>query len=235
MKPHSPGSSHTSQTVPSRALSLVSLIAQYLNLGMSHSLVHGPVLKSVYTHPVCTPALPSLGPASSRCPSPWSWSYPSSYTAVIPWSIIISSTSSTLSAPPAPLSLSYFITLCKTSVQFTSVQFIHSVVSDSLRPHGLQHTRPPCLSPTPGAFSDSCPSSWWRHPNISSSLAPSPPAFNLSQHQGLFQRVSSLHQVAKVLEFSFSISPSNEYLGLISFRMDWLDLLAVQGTLKSLL
>ena len=65
--------------------------------------------------------------------------------------------------------------------------------------------------------------------------SPSHPAFNLSQHQGLFQWVSYLNQVAKVLEFSFSISPSNEYLGLISFRMDWLNPLAVQGTLKSLL
>ena len=61
------------------------------------------------------------------------------------------------------------------------------------------------------------------------------PAFNLSQHQGLFQGVSSLHQVAKVLSYRFNISPSNEHSGLISFRMDWLDLLAVQGTLKSLL
>ena len=61
------------------------------------------------------------------------------------------------------------------------------------------------------------------------------PAFNLSQHQDLFQWVSSLHQVAKYWSFSFSISPSNEHSGLISFRMDWLDLLAVQGTLKSLL
>src|SRR5574337_643961 len=65
--------------------------------------------------------------------------------------------------------------------------------------------------------------------------SPSPPAPNPSQHQSLFQCVSSSHQVAKVLDFSFSISPSNEYSGLISFRMDWLDLLAVQGTLKSLL
>ena len=65
--------------------------------------------------------------------------------------------------------------------------------------------------------------------------SPSLPTFNLSQHQGLFQGVSSFHQVAKVLEFHFSISPSNEYSGLISFRMGWLDLLAVQGTLKSLL
>ena len=65
-------------------------------------------------------------------------------------------------------------------------------------------------------------------------LSPSPSTFNLSQHQGLFKWVSSSDQVAK-LEFSFSISPSNEPPGLISFRMDWLDLLAVQGTLKSLL
>ena len=65
--------------------------------------------------------------------------------------------------------------------------------------------------------------------------SPSPLAFNLSKHQGLFKWVSSSHQVAKVWGFSFSISPSNEYSGLISFRMDWLDLLAVQGTLKSLL
>ena len=66
-------------------------------------------------------------------------------------------------------------------------------------------------------------------------LSPSLPAPNPSQHQGLIRWVSSLHQVAKVLEYSFSISPSNEHPGLISFRMDWLDLLAVQGTLKSLL
>ena len=65
-------------------------------------------------------------------------------------------------------------------------------------------------------------------------LSPSPPAFNLSPDQGLFQRVSSSHQVAKYWSFSFSISPSNEYSGLISFRIDRLDLLAVQGTFKSL-
>ena len=65
--------------------------------------------------------------------------------------------------------------------------------------------------------------------------SPSPPALNLSQGHGLFQRVSSMHQVAKDCSFSFSINPSNDYSGLISFRMDWLDLLAVQGILKSLL
>ena len=66
-------------------------------------------------------------------------------------------------------------------------------------------------------------------------MFPSLPSFNHSQNQGLFQWVSSLHQVAKVLEFIFNISSSSEFSGLISFRMDWLDLLAVQGTLKSLL
>ena len=63
----------------------------------------------------------------------------------------------------------------------------------------------------------------------------SPPAFNLSQHQGLFQWVSSLHQVAKCLSFSFNSTPSNDYSGLISFKIEWFDLLAVQGTLKCLL
>ena len=66
-------------------------------------------------------------------------------------------------------------------------------------------------------------------------LSPGLPAFNLSWQQGLFQWVSSSHQVPKYWSFSFSISPSNGYSGLISFRMDWLDLLAIQGTLKSLL
>ena len=65
--------------------------------------------------------------------------------------------------------------------------------------------------------------------------SPSPPSFNLSQHQGLFKWVSSSHQVAKVLEFQLQHRPSNKYSGLISFRLDWLYLLAVQGTLKSLL
>ena len=65
--------------------------------------------------------------------------------------------------------------------------------------------------------------------------SPSPPALNLSQHQSLFQWVNSSQEVAKVLEFQLDISPSNEQAGLISFRMDWLDGLAVQGTLKSLL
>ena len=87
------------------------------------------------------------------------------------------------------------------SASVSSVQFSHSIVSDSLRPHELEHSRPPCLSPTPGVHSDSCPSSQWCHPAISSSVIPFPPAPNPSQHQSLFQWVNSSHEVAKVLEF----------------------------------
>ena len=80
-------------------------------------------------------------------------------------------------------------------------QFSRSVVSDSLRSRETQHTRPPCLSPIPRVHPNPCPLSQWCHPTISSSVIPSPPALNLSQHQGLFKWVSSSHQVAKVLEF----------------------------------
>ena len=114
-------------------------------------------------------------------------------------------------------------------------QFSRSVVSDSLQPHGLQHIRPPCLSPTPRVYTNSCPLSQWCHPTISSChpllLLPSIfPSIRVSSNE------SVLHiRWPKYWSFSFSITPSNEYSGLISFRMDWLDLLAVQGTLKSLL
>ena len=86
-------------------------------------------------------------------------------------------------------------------VKFSSVQFSHSVVSDSLWPHELQHTRPPCPSPTPGVHSNLCPPSQWYHPAISSSVIPFSSCPNPSQHQSLFQWINSLHEVAKVLEF----------------------------------
>ena len=106
-------------------------------------------------------------------------------------------------------------------------------MSDSLWPHGLQHARLLCPPLSPGVCSDSCPLSQWCYLTISS---PSPLAFSLSRHQGLFQWVGFLHQVAKVLELQLQqLSSSNDYSELISFRVDWLDLLAVQGTLKSLL
>ena len=80
-------------------------------------------------------------------------------------------------------------------------QFSPSVVSNSLRLHEPQHTRPPCPSPTPGVYPNSCPLSQWCHPAISSSVIPYPLDPNPSQHQGLFQWANSSHQVAKVLEF----------------------------------
>ena len=108
-------------------------------------------------------------------------------------------------------------------------------MSNSLWPHGLQHTRPPYPSPTPGACSNSCPSSWWCHQPSHPLSSPSPPAFNPSQHQGLFQWVSSLHQVAKVLEFQLQ-HQSFQWIFRTDFLQDgWLNLLAVQGTFKSLL
>ena len=105
-------------------------------------------------------------------------------------------------------------------------------MSDSLWPHEFQHTRPPYQYPQFNQthvhrVGDDIQQS---HPLLS----PYPPGFNLTQHQSLFWWVSSSHQVAKVLEFQLQHQSSNEYPGLISFRIDLLDLLAVQGTLKSL-
>ena len=105
--------------------------------------------------------------------------------------------------------------------------FSCSVMSGSLRPHGLQHARLPCPSPTPGACSNSCPSSRWCHPTISSSVCP------LLLPPSIFSFPLLCFRWPEY--WSFSISPSNEYSGLISFRMDWLDLLTVQGTLTGLL
>ena len=117
-----------------------------------------------------------------------------------------------------------------------SVQFTRSVMSSSLQPHGLQHTRLPCPSSIPWAYSNSCPSSQWCHPTTSSSVVPFllPPSIFPSIR--VFSSESVLRiRWPKYWSFSFSISLFNEYSGLISFRMDWLDLLIVQVTLKSLL
>ena len=86
----------------------------------------------------------------------------------------------------------------------------------------------------PRARSNSCPLSQWCHPTTHPLSSPSPPAFSLFQNQGLFQWVSSSHQVAEVLKFQLQHQSFNEYSGLISFGIDWFDLLAVQGTLKGL-
>ena len=116
--------------------------------------------------------------------------------------------------------------------KFSKVQFSQSVVSNSLPPHWLHDARLPCPSPTPRAYSNSCPLSRWCHPTISSSSSHSP-ALNLSQNHSLFKRVSSSHQVAKVFVFELQHQSFQWILGLISFRMDWLDLLVVQGTQES--
>ena len=117
------------------------------------------------------------------------------------------------------------------------VQFSRSVVSDSLRPPESQHARPPCPSPTPEIYPNSCPSSQWYHPANSSSVIPFSSCPQSLPASGSFpmSQLFLCMRWPKYWSFSFSISPSNEHPGLISFRMDWLDLPAVQGTLKSLL
>ena len=137
------------------------------------------------------------------------------------------------------IGLQYWFDFCHTSTwishQFNLIQFSHSVLSTlcdpmdySMPDFPVHHQLPEFIQTHVHWIGDPIQPP---HPLLS----PSPPTFNLSQHQDLFKWISSSHQVAKVLEFSFNISPSNKYSGLISFRIDWLDLLAVQGTLKSLL
>ena len=114
---------------------------------------------------------------------------------------------------------------------YPSVQFSHSVTSDSLRPHELQHARPPCPSPTPGVHLNSRALSWWCHPAISSSVVPFSSCSQSFPASGSFEMSQLFASEAKVLEFqlhqSFQWTPRTDF-----FRMDWLYLLAVQGTLK---
>ena len=118
---------------------------------------------------------------------------------------------------------------------YRTVEFSHSVVSNSLRPHEPQHARPPCPSPTPSlpklmSIELVMPSN---HLILCCSLLLQPSIF---PNIRVFSNESALSiRWPKYWSFSFNISPSNEHPGLISFRMDWLDLLAVQGTLRSLL
>ena len=107
-------------------------------------------------------------------------------------------------------------------------------MSNSLQPHGLQHAGLPCPSLSPRIFSNSCPLSRGAIKS-SHSLSSSSLAFNIGQHQGLYNELTLCNRWPKYWSFSFSISPSNEHSRLTSFRIDWFDLLAVQGTLKSLL
>ena len=119
-------------------------------------------------------------------------------------------------------------------VQFSSVQFSLSIMSNYVRPHEPQHARSPCPSPIAGVHPNPCPLSRWCDPIISSSVVPFsfPQSFPAS---GSFQMSQLFTSDGHYWSFSFNISPSNEHPGLISLRMDWLDLLAVHGTLRSLL
>ena len=127
---------------------------------------------------------------------------------------------------------------CKQSVckiEYLQVQllFSHSVMSDSLPPYGLKHTRLLCPSPTPGVCSDSCPLNRWCHPTVSFSVIPFSSYLQSFPALGSFPESALCIRWPKYWSFSFSIRPSNEYSGLISFRMDWFDILAEQGTLKN--
>ena len=110
--------------------------------------------------------------------------------------------------------------------------FSHSVMSDSLWPHGLQHVSLPVRSPSPRFCPSSCPLNWWCYSTILSSAALLSFAFNLSQHQSLFQWLSCLHQVARVFELQLQHQSFQWVYRVISLRIDWFDFLAVQGTLK---
>ena len=109
------------------------------------------------------------------------------------------------------------------------------VVSNSLQAHGLHHARLPCPSPSPGVSSSSCPLSQWCHPTILSSVIPFSSCLQSFPTSGSFPMRQFFASGGQSIGASASVLPMNEYSGLISFRIDWFDLLSVQGTLKSLL
>ena len=118
----------------------------------------------------------------------------------------------------------------------SSVQLSCSVVSDSLQSHRLQHPRPLCPLPTPRIYSNSCPLSQWCHPTISSSVIPFSSHLKSFPESGSFSVIQFFVSGGQSTGVSASASVlPMKYSGLIFFRMDWLDILAVQGTLKSLL
>ena len=121
------------------------------------------------------------------------------------------------------------------------LRFVFAVIQSPIPVQPLQHVRLPCPSLSPEVYSSSGPLSWWCHPTISSSAAPFSLCLQFFPASGFFfffffPNESVLHiRWPKYWRFNFSISPSKEHSGLISFRIDWLNLLAVQGILKSLL
>ena len=122
----------------------------------------------------------------------------------------------------------YLTINCSISTLEQSVQFSRSVVSDCLQPHGPQHARPPCPSPTPVVYPNSCPLSWFSHPTISSSVIPFSSCLQSSPASGSFE----MSQLFTLGGQSIGVSASTSVLPMNA--QDWLDLLAVQGTLKSI-
>ena len=114
-------------------------------------------------------------------------------------------------------------------IRAVTIQFSRSVVSNSLQPHELQHAKLPCPSPTPGTCSDSYPSNQWCHPTASSSVIPFSSCLQSLQHQGLFQWVSSSHQVAKVLEFQLQ-HQSFQWLFRTDSPLGWTGWISLQST-----
>ena len=124
----------------------------------------------------------------------------------------------------------------KGALHLSSVQFCRSVVSDYLQPHGLEHFRPSCPLPTPGVYANSCPLSLVMPSNHLILCRPLLLLLSIFPSIRVFSSESVLRiRWPKYWSFSFSISPSNKHSGLTSFRVDWFDLLAVQGTLRGLL
>ena len=123
------------------------------------------------------------------------------------------------------------------SIQFSSVHFSHSVISDSLQPHESQHARPPCPSPTPGVSPNSCASNRWCHPAISSSVVPFSSCPQSLPASGSFPMNQLFAWSGQSIGVSASVSvlPMHTQDWSPLGWTDWLDLLAVQGTLKSLL
>ena len=140
------------------------------------------------------------------------------------WHFLFFSISNNLYRDITDFNILFYLKPC-----FSSIQFSQSLVSDSLRPHGLQHARLPCPSPTHKTCSNSSPSSQWCYPTISSSVVPFSSCLQSFPAPGSFPMSQFFASSGQYWTFSVSLSPSNEYSGLISFRIDWLDILAVQG------
>ena len=131
-----------------------------------------------------------------------------------------------------PIEPGWLLIFIKNSFYCSSVQFSRSVVSDSLRPHGLQHTRLPYPSPSPGVCPSSCSLHQWCHPANSSSYNPLLLPSNFPSIRDFSNQLPVGIRWPKYWSFSFSISPYSEYSGLISLKIVWFDLLAVQGTFR---